>query len=294
MCFPWDASEMFHVSAEQWTGIIQHRKEIHCLLNNWIISQWLAPHSKIEFWGDVTEDKEGTEITSCLLYIMLGIQILEGGGDKRPQKYLVCLLSHVWLSETPQTVACQAALSMGFPRQEYWSGLPFPPPRGLPQAGTEPASPALVGRFFTTKNKSLKASYDFILTIILTTAAVDVSVGRKGKKTQKNLQSKSKQKNNIYLSWVTGVRILFLTWIHRPPHLPRIPCIGVLISGLGDGEPYILLWSSSFVFLLPISTTLKTSAFSFVVVALVVGWWVGFTVGSLNDLFIYSIDTESS
>ena len=89
---------------------------------------------------------------------------------------------------------------MGFPRQEYWSGLPFPPPRGLPQAGTEPASPALVGRFFTTKNKSLKASYDFILTIILTTAAVDVSVGRKGKKTQKNLQSKSKQKNNIYLS----------------------------------------------------------------------------------------------
>ena len=89
---------------------------------------------------------------------------------------------------------------MGFPRQEYWSGLPFPPPRGLPQAGTERASPALVGRFFTTKNKSLKASYDFILTIILTTAAVDVSVGRKGKKTQKNLQSKSKQKNNIYLS----------------------------------------------------------------------------------------------
>ena len=68
----------------------------------------------------------------------------------------------------------------------------------------------------------------------------------------------------------------------------------MLISGLGDGEPYILLWSSSFVFLLPISTTLKTSAFSFVVVALVVGWWVGFTVGSLNDLFIYSIDTESS
>ena len=80
---------------------------------------------------------------------MLGIQILEGGSDKRPQKYLVCLLSRVWLFETPRTVACQAPLSMGFPRQEYWSGLLFPPPGGLPHAGTESTSPALVGRFFT-------------------------------------------------------------------------------------------------------------------------------------------------
>ena len=42
---------------------------------------------------------------------------------------------------------------MGFPRQEYWSGLPFPPPRDLPYPGTEPecpASPALAGGFFTT------------------------------------------------------------------------------------------------------------------------------------------------
>ena len=81
---------------------------------------------------------------------MLGIQILEGGSDKRPQKYLVCLLSRVWLFETPRTVACQAPLSMGFPRQEYWSGLLFPPPGGLPHAGTESVSPALVGRLFTT------------------------------------------------------------------------------------------------------------------------------------------------
>ena len=42
---------------------------------------------------------------------------------------------------------------MGFPRQEYWSGLPFPPPGGLPGPGIDPASltsPALAGRFFTT------------------------------------------------------------------------------------------------------------------------------------------------
>ena len=40
-------------------------------------------------------------------------------------------------------VARQAPLSMGFPRQEYWSGLPFPPPGGLPDPGIEPVSPTL-------------------------------------------------------------------------------------------------------------------------------------------------------
>ena len=51
---------------------------------------------------------------------------------------------------TPWTIACQAPLSMGFPRQEYWSGLPFPPPGNLPNPGIEPTSPALAGGFFTT------------------------------------------------------------------------------------------------------------------------------------------------
>ena len=48
----------------------------------------------------------------------------------------------------PWTVPCQAPLSMGFPRQEYWSGVPFPTERGLPNPGTEAASPALTGGFF--------------------------------------------------------------------------------------------------------------------------------------------------
>ena len=46
-------------------------------------------------------------------------------------------LSRVWLFVTPWTVARQAPLSMRFPRQEYWSGLPFPPPGGLPDPGIE-------------------------------------------------------------------------------------------------------------------------------------------------------------
>ena len=52
---------------------------------------------------------------------------------------------------TPWTVACQAPLSLGFSRQEYWSGLPFPPPGDLPYPEIEPVSPALAGRFFTTE-----------------------------------------------------------------------------------------------------------------------------------------------
>ena len=52
-------------------------------------------------------------------------------------------LSHVQLFATPWTVACQALLFMGFSRQEYWSGLPFPPPGDLPNPGIEPKPPAL-------------------------------------------------------------------------------------------------------------------------------------------------------
>ena len=44
---------------------------------------------------------------------------------------------------TPWTVAHQASMSMGFSRQEYWSGLPFPSPGDLPEPGIEPESPAL-------------------------------------------------------------------------------------------------------------------------------------------------------
>ena len=43
----------------------------------------------------------------------------------------------------PWTVSCQAPLSMGFSRQEYWNGVPFPPPGALPDPGIKPRSPAL-------------------------------------------------------------------------------------------------------------------------------------------------------
>ena len=61
--------------------------------------------------------------------------------------------SRIRLFATPWIVAHQAPLSMGFPRQEYWSGLPFPSPGDLPDQGIEPGalkSPALTGEFFPT------------------------------------------------------------------------------------------------------------------------------------------------
>ena len=77
------------------------------------------------------------------------------------------LVSRVQLFVTPQTVVCQAPLSMGFSRQEYWSGLLFPSPEDLPNPGIEPWSPALQadsvpfelqGRIFIGASTSLDAA----------------------------------------------------------------------------------------------------------------------------------------
>ena len=87
--------------------------------------------------------------------------------DRQVRKYKIInrkdySLTHMWLSHfsrvrlfaTPWTVAYQASPSMGFSRQEYWSGLPFPTLGDFPDPGTKlasPACPALAGRFFTTE-----------------------------------------------------------------------------------------------------------------------------------------------
>ena len=66
----------------------------------------------------------------------------------------MCVLNPVQHFATTWTVAYKAPLSMGFPREDYWSGLPFPSPGNIPDPGMEPASPvspALAGEFFTTE-----------------------------------------------------------------------------------------------------------------------------------------------
>ena len=67
-------------------------------------------------------------------------------------------LSCVQLFVTPWTVAQQAYLSMGFSRQEYWSGLPCPSPRDLPDPGIEPMSPAMAGEFFIPNTTELNSN----------------------------------------------------------------------------------------------------------------------------------------
>ena len=81
---------------------------------------------------------------------------------------------------------------------------------------------------------------------------------------QKNIQNKSKNKNNKYFSCVTAVRVLSLTGSNIPRHLPRMPSNTVLFSGPAVGTVQILIWSSSCVFLPPMSTTIRASAFCFV------------------------------
>ena len=74
------------------------------------------------------------------------------------------VLSCVQLFVTPWTVACQAPLSMGFSRQEYWSGLPFPSPGELPDPGIEPRSLALQAYY---RDLWLNSLCLFISTILL-------------------------------------------------------------------------------------------------------------------------------
>ena len=100
---------------------------------------------------------------ACILLDHVFLQIQTQEWDCR----VMCLLSrfsHAWLFGTIWTVAHQAPLSMGFSRQQYWNGLPCPPPGDLSNPGIEPGSlksHALAARFFTTSPtwEALAGSY---------------------------------------------------------------------------------------------------------------------------------------
>ena len=99
----------------------------------------------------------------CFTYLLVW-DLYRAGLCLRNVQYnhVLSCFSRVQLFATPWTVAHQAPVSLGFSRQEYWSGLPFPLPGDLPDPGTERApllSPALAGRFFTastTHSRGLK------------------------------------------------------------------------------------------------------------------------------------------
>ena len=79
----------------------------------------------------------------CYVYLITSFAFDNGGGGLVAKSCPTLV--------TPWTVACQAPPSMRFSRQEYWSGLPFPSPGGLPDPGIEPRSPALQADSFPTE-----------------------------------------------------------------------------------------------------------------------------------------------
>ena len=85
----------------------------------------------------------------------------------------VKLVSRVRLFATPWTVAYQAPLSMGFSRQECWSGLPFPSPGDLPDPGIKPGSPALQANALPSEPPGKPTLSD-------TTVLKEISLARQG------------------------------------------------------------------------------------------------------------------
>ena len=110
----------------------------------WQLSQETCQDTKLASW-DLSEVKlmESMNYYKYIFFRNCSVDIIRTHGW--------CMLSRVWLFATPWTVAHQAPLSMGFLRQQYWSGLQFPSPGDLPDPGIETMPPALAGRFFTSE-----------------------------------------------------------------------------------------------------------------------------------------------
>ena len=112
-----------------------------------------------------------------------------------------------------------------------------------------------------------------------------VGEGEKKKKKSKTIyRTSQKNKNNKCFSWVTAVRVLSCAGNHSSPYRPGMPSTAVLISGPAVGAAQVLIGSYSCVFLPPMSTAIRASAF-----LCVCGGG-----GSSQWPFIYSVDTESA
>ena len=117
----------------------------------------------------------------------------------------LCIFGHFsrgQLFATPWTVVHQAPLSMGFPRQEYWSGLLYPPPEYLPDSGIKPASPAAPELQADSKPLSQQGS----------TSNLVLSLNRwENWDPGKHFTSKEKQKynKNVYVKWWSDIKLYY-------------------------------------------------------------------------------------
>ena len=121
---------------EMWTKRIQGWTKICILLSN-----------------DSTTTKKPQSNIVTIVFMKI-LNQLNCGNHFTTYARMLSHFSRVWLFQTHWTAAHQAPLSMGFSRQEYWSGMPCPPPGDLPRPGTGPHLLCLLywqGRFFTTR-----------------------------------------------------------------------------------------------------------------------------------------------
>ena len=143
-------------------GILDH---LTCLLRNLHAGQEVTELDIKQYWFKIGERVHQGCILSTYLFNLHAEYIMRNAGlnDSQAEIKIACLLSHVHLFATPWTVACQAPLSTEFSRQEYWSGLPFPSQRDLPDSGIRPVSPALAGGFFTTEPPEKPMAFNLYL-----------------------------------------------------------------------------------------------------------------------------------
>ena len=108
-------------------------------------SFWSDPREKYRTYGlDGARQRVSPALSSAPLHHFSAMGPLA--------KFVVIVVESLSrLFVTSWTVTRQAPTSVGFPRQEYWSGLPFPSPGDLPDPRIKPMTPALAGRFFTTE-----------------------------------------------------------------------------------------------------------------------------------------------
>ena len=121
---------------------------------------WKSYTLSLEWWAKWLSRSQGVwSLVSYIVEILLHSEASGAHGRALAKKVMMwtelefrksvfcgscrcCLFSRVRLCATPETAAHQAPLSLGFSRQEYWSGLPLPSPGDLPDPGIRPGSPA--------------------------------------------------------------------------------------------------------------------------------------------------------
>ena len=136
----------------RWTG----RPAVHGVTEGRTrLSDW----TELKFCSGLT-DSQLHDFKKYSVFCLLGNSSPQRQKSRTSQNHTLGPCVSAWvpncfqLFTTPRTVACKTPLSMGVSRQEDWSGLPCPPPGGLPDPGFEPMSPAsppLTGGFITTE-----------------------------------------------------------------------------------------------------------------------------------------------